>query len=239
VFWPAILMAAGIEVPKRVFVHGFLLIDDKKMSKSLGNVIDPFKVIDLFGVDALRYYLIAAVGFGQDGSVSTADVEARYDAELRNQYGNLASRTFGMIRQYRGGVVPEAGLDPEIADEFSDLAERVSEHFDDVGPTQALGAIWALIRRLNQYVQDRAPWKLAKDEGASAELDTVLYTLAEGLRAVAVLSEPVLPNTSERLLAALAQEDRSLESAKLGAVGGGARLGELGQLFPKVEPPED
>jgi methionyl-tRNA synthetase len=239
VFWPAILMAAGIEVPKRVFVHGFLLIDDKKMSKSLGNVIDPFKVIDLFGVDALRYYLIAAVGFGQDGSVSTADVEARYDAELRNQYGNLASRTFGMIRQYRDGVVPEGGLDPEIAGEFSDLAERVRKHFDDVEPTQALADIWALIRRLNQYVQDRAPWKLAKEEGASAELDSVLYTLAEGLRAVAVLSEPVLPNTSERLLAALAQEDRSLDSARLGAVGGGATLGELGQLFPKVEPPED
>jgi methionyl-tRNA synthetase len=239
VFWPAILMAAGIEVPKRVFVHGFLLIDDKKMSKSLGNVIDPFKVIDLFGVDALRYYLIAAVGFGQDGSVSTADVEARYDAELRNQYGNLASRTFGMITQYRAGVVPESELDPEIAGEFADLADRVGAHFDAVEPSQALAAIWGLIRRLNQYVQDRTPWKLAKDESASAELDTVLYTLAEGLRVAAVLSEPVLPNTSQRLLAALAQENRSLESARFGAVAGGARLGELGQLFPKVEPPGD
>jgi methionyl-tRNA synthetase len=239
VFWPAILMAAGIEVPKRVFVHGFLLIDDKKMSKSLGNVIDPFKVIDLFGVDALRYYLIAAVGFGQDGSVSTADVEARYDAELRNQYGNLASRTFGMITQYRGGVVPESELDPEIAGEFADLADRVGAHFDAVEPSQALAAIWGLIRRLNQYVQDRTPWKLAKDEAASAELDTVLYTLAEGLRVAAVLSEPVLPNTSQRLLAALAQENRSLESARFGAVAGGARLGELGQLFPKVEPPPE
>jgi methionyl-tRNA synthetase len=239
VFWPAILMAAGIEVPRRVFVHGFLLIDDKKMSKSLGNVIDPFKVIDLFGVDALRYYLVAAVGFGQDGSVSTADVEARYDAELRNQYGNLASRTFGMIGQYRDGVVPESEPDAEIAGEFADLAERVSAHFDAVEPTQALAAIWALIRRLNQYVQDRTPWKLAKEEGAAAELNTILYTLAEGLRVAAILSEPVLPNTSQRLLAALAQENRSFEVARLGAVGGGARLGELGQLFPKVEPPGD
>jgi methionyl-tRNA synthetase len=228
-------MAAGIEVPRRVFVHGFLLIDDKKMSKSLGNVIDPFKVIELFGVDALRYYLVAAVGFGQDGSVSTADVEARYDAELRNQYGNLASRTFGMISQYRDGVVPEAEPDPAIAGEFGDLAERVRAHFDAVEPTQALAAVWALIRRLNQYVQDRTPWKLAKEEGAAGELDTVLYTLAEGLRVAATLSEPVLPNTSQRLLAALAQENRSLEVARLGAVGGGARLGELGQLFPKVD----
>jgi methionyl-tRNA synthetase len=239
VFWPAILMAAGIEVPKRVFVHGFLLIDDKKMSKSLGNVIDPFKVIDLFGVDALRYYLIAAVGFGQDGSVSTADVEARYDAELRNQYGNLASRTFGMITQYRDGVVPEAPPDPSLSGELDDLADRVRAHFDAVEITQALGAVWALIRRLNQYVQDRVPWQLARDPAAADELDTVLYTLAEGLRVVAVLSDPVLPNTSERLLAALAQDDRSLEGARIGAVPGGARLGELGQLFPKVEPPGD
>jgi methionyl-tRNA synthetase len=236
VFWPAILMAAGIEVPKRVFVHGFLLIDEKKMSKSLGNVIDPFQVIDLFGVDALRYYLVAAVGFGQDGSVSPADIEARYDAELRNQYGNLASRTFGMIGQYRDGVVPEAEADPEIAAEFADLAERVRAHFDAVEPTQALAAVWALIRRLNQYVQDRTPWKLAKEDGGGGELDTILYTLAEGLRVAATLAEPVLPNTSQRLLAALGQENRSLEVARLGAVAGGARLGELGQLFPKVEP---
>ena len=236
VFWPAILMAAGIEVPKQVFVHGFLLMDDKKMSKSLGNVIDPFKVIDVYGVDALRYYLIAAVTFGLDGSVSTADLEARYDAELANQYGNLASRTFGMIDRYRNGVVPSGEPEAGIAAEFGDLNDRVAAHFDAVEPTQALGAVWALIRRLNQYVQDRAPWKLAKDDGAGAELDTVLYTLAEGLRVAAVLSEPVLPDTSARLLTALGQEDRSLDNARLGAAGGGAKLGELGQLFPKVEP---
>src|SRR3954454_8263279 len=135
-------MAAGIEVPRKVFVDGFLLIDDKKMSKSLGNVIDPFNVIDLFGVDALRYYLIAAVAFGQDGSVSTADIEARYDAELANQYGNLASRTFGMIGRYRDGVVPSAEPEPEIAREFGDLNHRVVQHFDAIEPSQALAAIW-------------------------------------------------------------------------------------------------
>jgi methionyl-tRNA synthetase len=221
-----------------VFVHGFLLIDDKKMSKSLGNVIDPFQVIDVYGVDALRYYLLAAVGFGQDGSVSSADVEARYDAELANQYGNLASRTLGMIGRYRDGVVPDATVDPVIGDDFGDLAERVQKHFDAIELTQALGAVWTLVRRLNQYVQDRAPWKLAKDESAAEELDSVLYTLAEGLRVAAVLSEPVLPTTSARLLAALGQEDRSLANARLGAADGGARVGDLGQLFPKVEQPK-
>src|SRR3954468_14109536 len=239
VIWPAMLLAAGIEVPRRVYVHGFLLMGEHKMSKSLGNVIDPFQVIDLYGVDALRYYLMREVGFGQDGSVSTADVEARYDAELANQYGNLVSRTFGMIGRYRDGVVPSAVPEPEIASEFADLNERVRAHFDAVEPSQGLAAVWSLVRRLNQYVQDRAPWKLAKDDSAAAELDTVLYTLAEGLRVAAVLSDPVLPNTSERLLAALGQEGRSLDDARLGAVGGGARLGELGQLFPKVEPPGD
>jgi methionyl-tRNA synthetase len=238
VFWPAILMAAGIEVPRRVFVHGFLLMDDKKMSKSLGNVIDPFKVIDVYGVDALRYYLLAAVGFGQDGSVSTGDVEARYDADLANQYGNLASRTLNMIARYRDGVVPSAEVDPEIAGEFPDLAQRVEAHFDAVELTQALGAVWSLIRRLNQYVQERTPWVLAKDESAAAELDGVLYTLAEGLRVASVLAHPVLPNKTEKLLAAIGQADLSLANARLGAVGGGARVGDLGQLFPKVEPPK-
>jgi methionyl-tRNA synthetase len=135
-------------------------------------------------------------------------------------------------------VVPSADLDPELAREFADLAERVCAHFDAVEPSQALGAVWDLIRRLNQYVQDKAPWKLAKDDGAAAELDTALYTLAEGLRVTAVLSAPVLPDTSEKLLAALGQEDSALENARLGAVAGGARLGELAQLFPKVEPVE-
>jgi methionyl-tRNA synthetase len=135
-------------------------------------------------------------------------------------------------------VVPPADLDPDLGSEFADLAERVCAHFDAVEPSQALAAVWDLIRRLNQYVQDKAPWKLAKDDGATAELDMALYTLAEGLRVAAVLSAPVLPDTSERLLAALGQEDSSLETAQLGAVTGGAQLGELAQLFPKVEPVE-
>src|SRR5436305_2849392 len=127
-----------------------------------------------------------------------------------------------MMGRYREGVVPQAGPDPDVAGEFEDLGQRVAAHFDAVEPTQALAAVWALIRRLNQYVQDKTPWQLAKDEKAAAELDTVLYTLAEGLRVAAVLSRPVLPNTSERLLRALGQDDASIESARLGATSGGA-----------------
>src|SRR5947209_11837005 len=162
VFWPALLMAAGIEVPRQVFIHGYLLMDEHKMSKSLGNVIDPFAVIDLFGVDALRYYVLAAVGFGQDGNVSTEDFETRYNAELANQYGNLASRSLAMVRRYRDGTVPDAAPAPEIAGHDS-LVDEVRTDLEAVDLTRALGRIWGLIRRLNQYVQDRQPWNLAKD----------------------------------------------------------------------------
>ena len=235
VFWPALLMAAGIEVPERVFMHGFLLLDGDKMSKSLGNVIDPFEVIEKYGVDALRYYLLASVALGQDGNVSPAEFEARYDAELANQFGNLASRTTAMIVRYRDGVVPDAEIAPELR-RFEQLADDVRPHLDKVEVTQALSLIWSLVRQLNQYVQEREPWQLAKDESAAAELDVVLYTLAEGLRVASVLAHPFIPDSAERVLAALGREDLSLERARLGAVGGGARVEKLAPLFPKVEP---
>jgi methionyl-tRNA synthetase len=228
-------MAAGIEVPERVYVHGYLLMGEHKMSKSLGNVIDPFQVIEMYGVDALRYYLLAAVGFGQDGSVSPEDFETRYDAELANTLGNLASRTLAMIARYRDGVVPDASPASEIA-QFDDLAQDVGAQFDAVQPTQALGLIWALVRRLNQFVQEKQPWQLAKDPAAEAELDAVLYTLAEGLRVVAVLLHPFMPESTERLLGALGQESLDLGQARIGAVGGGASVEKLPPLFPRVEP---
>src|ERR687885_259581 len=132
VFWPALLMAAGIELPSRIYIHGFLLMDEHKMSKSLGNVIDPFEVSEVFGVDALRYYLAAAVSFGQDGNVSTEDFETRYTSELANEYGNLASRTLAMIARYRDGVVPEAEPAAALAAEFDGAAERLRARFDAV-----------------------------------------------------------------------------------------------------------
>jgi methionyl-tRNA synthetase len=235
VFWPALLMAAEIEVPERVYVHGYLLLNEHKMSKSLGNVIDPFQVIEAYNVDALRYYVLAAVGFGQDGSVSPEDFETRYDAELANQYGNLASRTTAMIARFRDGVVPDAQPDERIAGRFADLERDLRAHFDAVQLTQALGLIWTLIRQLNQYVQEKAPWELAKDEAAQEELDTVLYTLAEGLRVVTVLVQPFMPETAERVLSALGQTDTALERARIGAGRGGASIEKLPPLFPRVE----
>src|SRR5215218_2476999 len=181
VFWPALLMAADLPLPEHVFVHGYLLMEGHKMSKSLGNVLDPFAVIETYGADALRFYLLRDVSFGQDGSVSTADFEKRYESELANDFGNLASRTIKMVLRYRDGAVPQVGLDPRIAPDFEGLSERVSELVGRAELTPALEEIWVRVRRLNAYVGEQEPWKMAKEEGRSAELDQTLATLVEGL----------------------------------------------------------
>jgi methionyl-tRNA synthetase len=244
VYWPALLLAAGLELPERVFVHGYLLMDGEKMSKSLGNVLDPFAVIERYGADALRFYLLRDVSFGQDGSVSTAAFEQRYESELANDYGNLASRTLAMVARYRDGVVPggaagagagaggsagtgaSAGagvgagaLDPVLSEDFAGLAERVAELIDRVELSNALDEIWQRVRRLNRYVEEQAPWVLAKDPSRAEDLDRVLGTLIEGLRVVTVLLHPYLPASTERLLAAL---DEPL-------------LAPIEPLFPRIE----
>jgi methionyl-tRNA synthetase len=237
VFWPALLMAAGLELPRHVFVHGFLLMDDKKMSKSLGNVLDPFAIIERYGSDALRYYCYREVSFGRDGSVSTAGFEARYEGELANEYGNLASRTLAMLARYRDGELPAAALDGELAGDFEGLVEEVSALLDRAELTQALEAIWQRVRRLNRYVEERAPWTLAKDESRAVELDGMLASLAEGLRVVSVLLVPYLPVSTERLLDVLGVEDRGLAAARFGALDDTARprrVGTIEPLFPKL-----
>ena len=235
VIWPALLMAAEIEVPQRIVIHGYLLMEEHKMSKSLGNVMDPFRVMDLYGADALRYYVLRDVSFGQDGSISPEAFETRYTTELANEYGNLASRTLAMIARYRGGTVPRADPPPELTTDFEGLVDAVRGHLDRVEPSAALEEIWRRVRRLNQYVQDEQPWQLAKDEAQARRLDSVLYGLAEGLRAVSVLALPFVPAAAELLLGALGQEDRSIESATFGSASGGATISALEPLFPKVE----
>jgi methionyl-tRNA synthetase len=205
------------------------------MSKSLGNVIEPFQVADVYGPDALRFYVIREVSFGSDGEVSPEGFETRYTTELANEYGNLASRTLAMIERYRDGVVPSAEPAAELAAEFEGIADAVRARIDEVELTAALDEVWRRIKLLNRYVQDEQPWRLAKDEAESDHLDEVLYTLAEGLRVVSVLVHPFMPASAERLLAALGREDLALDGAALGAVPGGAKVGELGQLFPRVE----
>jgi methionyl-tRNA synthetase len=234
VFWPAMLMAARLPVPEHVFVHGFLLgADGRKMSKSLGNVLDPFEVIDEFGVDALRFYLMRDVVFGGDGSVGMDAVTARYESELANDYGNLASRTIAMIRRYRDGVVPNAAVDPKLAREFDGLALRVSELLDRAEVTSALEIIWERVRRSNRYVQERTPWQLAKDPASADALDQTLASLAEAVRVISVLLTAYIPRSTAKLLDALGAPETTIADAAFSATGGGRTVAALEPLFPK------
>jgi len=238
IYWPAMLMAAGIEVPRHVFVHGFLLApperegeEGKKMSKSRGNVIDPFAVIEDYGADALRFYLAREVQFGQDGPVSLEGFNTRYETELANDYGNLASRTVAMINRYRDGHLDPTDHDAEIAAELDGLADAVCAHLDRCDITPALEEIWKRIRRLNRYVEEQQPWQLAKDPDQAAQLDRVLATLHEGVRIVTVLMQPYLPASTEKLLGALGRTERDIAAARCSPAP--VDVTTLEPLFPK------
>ncbi len=235
VIWPALLWAADLEPPRRMVIHGYLLMGEKKMSKSLGNVLDPFAVIERFGADALRFYCFREVSFGQDGSISTAGFEARYETELANDFGNLASRVLAMVDRYRAGTVPEgSAVDAVLAEDFEGAVERFSELLDRAELSQALEEAWRLVRRLNRFVEETQPWVLAKDEADPERLDEVLYNLVEGLRVTTLLLVPYLPETTGILLAALSEESRGL--AEMGSRGGGQAVERIAPLFPKIEP---
>jgi len=231
VYWPAFLMAAEIEVPRGMYIHGYLLMEGHKMSKSLGNVLDPYEVIEKFGADALRFYCFREVSFGQDGQISPAGFESRYETELADQYGNLANRVLSMIGRYRDGTVPEAEAEAELAREFDGVADRVRELLDAAQLSQALEEVWKLVRRLNQYVEETKPWELAK--GEDDRLDGVLYGLAEGLRVTTLLLHAYMPESTGKLLDALGEGDRAL--VEFGSRGGGQSLAELAPLFPKFD----
>jgi methionyl-tRNA synthetase len=232
VFWPALLMAAELEVPRHVFVHGFLLAGDgRKMSKSLGNVLDPFEVLERYGADALRHYLLREVSFGQDGPVSADGFQARYDAELANEYGNLAGRTLNMLERYCSGVVPAVATDVTLREEFAAMFSRVDELLGAAELSAALEEIWRHVRRLNRYVEEHAPWALAKDEGRAAELSAVLASLAEGLRVVTLALVPYMPVKTAELLDALGAGQQT--AREFAAQGWGGRVSALAPLFPK------
>jgi methionyl-tRNA synthetase len=236
VFWPAMLLAADIPLPEHVFVHGFLLMRDAsgrdfKMSKSLGNVLDPFQIIEQFGTDALRYYCLREVSFGQDGGVSTAGFAARYEGELANELGNLASRTTSMAARYLDGTVPAVELDADLVAELAPIPGEVAALLDKAELTAALEAAWRAVRRLNRYVEEQAPWSLAK-AGEDAAVARVLATLVEGLRVVAVLLHPWMPASTAKIRDALGAPDLAYAGAT--PAGGTVRTVErLPPLFPK------
>jgi methionyl-tRNA synthetase len=239
VYWPAMLLAAGYEVPQQLFVHGYLLTEGRKISKSLGNVVDPLDLIDLYGADAVRFWCFRSVSFGQDGSVSIESVRERYERELGNDLGNLLSRTTAMVARYRDGTLSAVpSPDSEIAAILAPLGEDVAARLDVFDLTGALERIWEVVRALNRHVEVTAPWQLAKDEGSADRLDRVLYDLVDGLRAVAVALAAYVPDTAARILEALGQPPsldwREVEYGRARAV---ERLEPAPPLFPRVDEP--
>lgn len=244
VIWPAMLMAAGLEVPKGIFAHGWLLVGGEKMSKSKLTGIAPTEITDVFGSDAYRFYFLSAIAFGQDGSFSWEDLSARYQAELANGFGNLASRTIAMIGRYFDGFVPTPGepteLDLRVQRTVADAATAADAAMTAFRPDEAISAIWTIVDELNGYITENEPWALAKDDANRERLSTVLYTAAEGLRALAVLLSPVMPQSTATLWGALgapgeltAQPLR--EAGTWGQLPAGTRVGTLAPLFPRVE----
>jgi methionyl-tRNA synthetase len=192
-------------VPHQLFVHGYLLLDDRKISKSLGNVVDPLDLIDVYGADAVRFWSARAVSFGQDGTVSIESLHERYERELANDLGNLVSRTTAMIARFLDGDLPARPSDDSPIRSLVDgLGNDVAARLDVYDLTGALERIWEAVRGLNRHVEASAPWNLAKDESRREELEQTLYDLADGLRVVAIALAPYLPDTSPRILGALA-----------------------------------
>ncbi len=239
VFWPALLLAAGYDVPKQIFVHGYLVIDDKKISKSRGNVIDPLDLLEVYGVDAVRFYVARVTRFGQDGNASIEDVHERYERELGNDLGNLLSRTTAMIARYRSGRIAEAAWDSPLRAGLDALARSVPQRLDDWDLSGGLEEIWSVIRSLNRYVEDTAPWQLAKDDAQADQLDRTLYDLADGLRVVAIALAAYLPESTSRILGALGQpDDLAWDRVGYGKTKAVDGIAPAEPLFPRVDAPE-
>jgi len=236
VFWPAMLLSAGYDPPRQLFVHGYLLLDDQKISKSLGNIVEPLELIDVYGADAVRFWMARAVSFGQDGSASVDGVRERYETELANDLGNLLSRTTAMVARYRGGKLSRGDAEPPF--DLAALGAEVAARFDCFDVTGALETTWQGVRRLNQYVGAEAPWQLAKDETQARRLDGVLYNLVDGLTAVAVALSSFLPETAPRILAGLGQPgDLSWNRVRNGVAVETEGIAAAQPLFPRIELP--
>jgi methionyl-tRNA synthetase len=237
VYWPAMLLSAGYDPPKQIFAHGYLLLDDLKISKSLGNAIDPLDLIDVYGADAVRYWCARAVSFGQDGSASIAGIADRYERELGNDLGNLLSRTTAMLVKYRGGALPQGRTTSDgIAAAIAQVRDGMPELVDSFDLTGAIDLAWTLVRELNRYVTEQAPWTLAKDDANAARLDQVLHDLVDGLRAAAVALWAYLPETTPRILAALGQPDRvDWDLVTAGRLEPADDLVAAQPLFPRIE----
>lgn len=240
IYWPIMLMALDLPLPKQIFGHPWLLQGDGKMSKSKGNVIYADEMVEEFGVDAVRYFLLHEMPFENDGVITWELVAERVNSELANTLGNLVNRTISMSNKYFGGIVEDTGVAEPVDDELkaviNETSKKVSEKMDGLRVADAITEIFALFKRCNKYIDETMPWALAKDEAAKPRLSAVLYNLMDGIRVGAVLLESFMPETSEKILNQIASEKCGLEELQTGGYRSGTRVAEKPEiLFARID----
>ena len=237
VYWPIMLKAMGLPLPKKLLVHGWWQKDGERMSKTTGNVVDPVAVINEWGVDAFRFYVVRELDIGPDGNWTEAGFQGRYNAELANGLGNLVNRSLSMLKRYRSGVVPKRcdELAPEVAKAIAEMEARLRA-YELQG---ALESAWKIVTRANQYVDQTAPFKLAKDPAQAARLDEVLYNLVEVCRVLGLVLWPFLPTTAEKIFSQLGLPGKpdQFSVAAWGGMQPGHTIGEVAPLFPRKDQP--
>ena len=248
IIWPCILMALDLPLPEKVYGHGWLIVDGDKMSKSKGNVVDPIGLIDEFGADAIRYFLLREINLGQDGNFSRDALIQRINSDLANDLGNLLHRTLNMVGKFQDGVLlapqGESEIDKSLKADAAETVAFFAENMDKMELSLSIKKVWAFISRANKYIDETAPWALAKDETKKQELANVMYNLAESLRHISVLISPFMPVTAERIWQQLNLPgkfaDVQLDDIKAwGGIAGGHKVGTPEQLFPRIEVEKD